>query len=467
MRRRDLLLAGAAHPLTAAPRKPNIIWIMADDLGWGDVGFNGQKIIRTPNIDRIAAEGTRFTDAYSGCTVCAPSRSVLMTGYHMGHTSVRSNPGGVPLLSSDVTVAEMLKSAGYTTGGFGKWGLGDTGTDGAAEKKGFDEFYGYYHQVHAHYHYPSVLIHNGREVPLPGNDNGRRTTFASDAIADRAVEFIRRSASGPFFAYLPFVLPHWELLAPEGEMAAYRGKVKEDAPYVDRSRHYADQPEPRTAYAAMITRLDSYVGRVLGALKELNLERDTCVFFTSDNGGASRLLNSENYFDSYGPFRGHKQNFYEGGIRVPMAVRWPGRIPAGHTSAFPWMFQDFMATACEIADVKPPAGDGMSVLPALLGRRQKPHEFLYWEQPQYVQKTGTFAAGLPRQAVRMGDWKAVRPAPEAALELYNLKADIGETRNVAAAQPKVLARIEEFLKTARTEPREQTEPSARKWYERH
>ncbi|MDX2178009.1 MAG: arylsulfatase [Bryobacteraceae bacterium] len=452
MTRRDFSASLAAPLAAQSSKRPNIVWIMADDLGWGDVGFNGQKKIRTPNIDRIAAEGTKFTDAYSGCTVCAPSRSVLMTGMHMGHTSIRSNPGGVPLLESDLTIAEVLKKAGYATGGFGKWGLGDTGTAGAAEKKGFDEFYGYYHQVHAHYHYPSVLIDNGREVPLP------KGTYAPDAIAERALQFVRKNSSKPFFAYLPFTIPHWELLVPEDSLAEYRGKFPEDVPYITERKHYADQVEARACYAGMITRMDGYIGRLMNLLKESNLDRDTCVFFTSDNGGASRLYKNENYFDSYGPFRGHKQNFYEGGIRVPMAARWPGRIPAGRTSNFAWMFQDFFATACDIAGIPAPKTDGMSVVPTLTGRTQKPHEFLYWEQPRYIGKTAEFAREIPMQAVRMGDWKAVRPQPNGPLELYNLKSDIGETKNVAAEQPQVMAKIETYLKTARTEPRPQKNP---------
>ncbi len=439
---------------------------MADDLGYTDLGCYGQKKIQTPHIDKLASEGTRFTHAYAGCTVCAPSRSVLMTGRHMGHTSVRSNSGGVPLLPGDRTVAEVLKSAGYATGGFGKWGLGDVGTPGVPEKQGFDEFYGYYHQVHAHYHYPSVLIHNSKEVPLEGNTNGQRTTYASDAIAGRAMEFIRRSAGGPFFAYLPFVVPHWEILAPSDSVDQYRGKFAEK-PYVDQRRHYADQPEPYATLAGMISRMDGHVGQVMSLLKELNVDRDTLVFFTSDNGGAMRLLNGDNFFDSYGPLRGHKQNLYEGGIRVPMIARWPGKIRANHTSDFVWMFEDFMATASEIAGAKAPPSDGMSVLPTLLGKKQSPHDYLYWELPRYDGAKGQFRDEAPMQAARMGDWKAIRPEPDGGIELYNLKTDIGETQNLASKEPAVLAKLKSTLTSARTPPRPQTEPSPRAWYERH
>lgn len=443
----------------AATRPPNIVWIMGDDLGIGDLGCYGQQQIRTPNIDRIAKEGMRFTDAYAGCTVCAPSRSVLMTGLHMGHTPIRSNPGGAPLLANEVTVAQMLKKAGYTCGGFGKWGLGEVGTDGVPSKHGFDEFFGYLHQVHAHYYYPEYLIDNEKKFPLPGNENGKRTTYSHDAIAGRALDFIRKHRSRPFFCYVPFTIPHLELLVPEDSLAEYRGKVAEDKPYVTERKHYADQLHPRAAYAGMVTRMDRDVGRIMALLKELKLDGETIVFFTSDNGGAERLR-GDDYFRGNGPFRGHKQNLYEGGIRTPMLVRWPGRIKAGAESRLPWMFADFFPTAAELAGQPAPKGlDGISVVPELLGRAgQKRHEFLYWELPAYQAATATFRPGLPMQAVRMGDWKAVRPKPDAPLELYNLADDIAETKNVAAANPAVMARIEKYLAGARVAPREQKEP---------
>ena len=462
MNRRQFLAVNAAGAVAAQSRRPpNIVWIMADDLGYGDVGCYGQQHIRTPNIDRLAKEGTRFTDAYSGCTVCAPSRSVLMTGLHMGHTSVRSNPGGVPLLASDVTVAQVLKNAGYATGGFGKWGLGDAGTEGVPTEHGFDEFFGYYHQVHAHYYYPPYLIDSGKQFPLAGNEGGKRTTYSHDVIAGRALDFIRRNQSRPFFCYVPFTIPHVELLVPEDSLAEYRGKLAEDKPYIDPSKHYADQPEPRAAYAGMVSRMDRDVGRMMTLLKELKLDDNTIVFFTSDNGAAEPLWNDGGFFRGAGPFRGHKQNFYEGGIRVPMIARWQCRIRAGAVSDFPWMFADFLPTSAELAGAPIPEGlDGFSVLPTLLGRSQKPHEFLYWELPTYVGLTGDFRQELPLQAVRMGDWKAVRPKPNAPLELYNLKQDIAETADVAARNRQVLARIEAYLKTARVEPRVQKEPKS-------
>ncbi|HET8548154.1 MAG TPA: arylsulfatase [Bryobacteraceae bacterium] len=451
-------LGGITLGRAAAKRPPNIIWIMADDLGYGDLGCYGQNIIQTPNLDRLASEGTRFTDAYAGCTVCAPSRSVLMTGYHMGHTSVRSNPGGVPLLSSDVTIAERLKPAGYRTGGFGKWGLGDIGTDGVPWKHGFDEFSGYFNQVHAHWFYPEFLYQNDKRYPLRGNTDARRTTYSHDVIAEKGLQFIRRNKDAPFFCYLAYTLPHLELLVPEDSLRPYRDRIVEEKPYVDPKKHYADQPEARAAYAGMVSRLDRDVGRVLALLTELRLADNTVVFFTSDNGSAVPLW-GEDYFRSTAGLRGHKQNLYEGGIRVPMIARWPQRIAGGAVSNHPWAFWDAMPTLCDIADCAAVPGiDGRSVLPALLGRPQKPAEFLYWELPRYNGKTGRFADEMPMQAVRTGDWKAVRPRPNGPLELYNLRADPRESTNVAEKEQAAIARIEEYLRTARTPPRPQVDP---------
>lgn len=440
----------------AGRRPPNIIFIMADDLGYGDLGCYGQTKIRTPHINALAAEGVRFTDAYSGCTVCAPSRSVLMTGLHTGHTSVRSNSGGVPLLAEDVTVGEVLKPARYATGCFGKWGLGDIGTAGVPWKQGFDEFFGYLHQVHAHFYYPEFLYDNGRECPLAGNKEGKRTTYSHDVIANRALDFIRRQRERPFFCYVPFTIPHRELVVPEDSLAEYKGRFPEDVS-VDARRYYGDQPAPRATLAAMITRMDRDVGRIVALLKELKLERDTLLFFTSDNGSAVAAW--DDFFASNGPLRGHKRNLYEGGIRVPAIARWPGRIRAGTVSRMPRYFCDFLPTAAELAGVRPLNGlDGISIVPELLGakavgREQARHEFMYWELPVF--ESGRFRDEVPCQAVRMGQWKAVRPEPGGRLELYNLEEDIGETRDLAAERPGVMARIEEYLRTARTEPRPQ------------
>lgn len=467
--RRGLLSAFAAPlALSAQSRKkrlPNIIWIMADDLGYADVGCYGQKIIRTPNIDRLAVEGMRFTQAYAGCTVCAPSRSVLMTGRHMGHTSVRSNPGGVPILDSDVTVAEMLKTAGYATGGFGKWGLGDIKTEGAPIRQGFDEFYGYQHQAHAHYYYPGVLIDNDQEVPLDGNTPGRKGTYSHDAIADRALAFIRKHKDQPFFCYMPFTIPHTELEVPEDSKAAYREVVKEGPPQGKPNDRLEYQKEPYATYAGMVSRLDRDVGRVVSLLSELKLDSDTIIFFTSDNGGATRLWNDREYFNSYAGLRGHKQNLYEGGIRVPMIARWTGKIRAGSVSDFVWMFEDFFPTAAELAGVRnlPSGLDGFSVLPVLLGRKQKPHESLYWELPRWDSKTGEFRKELPMAAMRMGDWKAVRPKPDAPLELYNLAEDPFEKTDLAPQRKDLVSKFEAKMRDSRVEPRRQQEPPHRWW----
>ena len=440
---------------------------MADDLGIGDLSCYGQQQFRTPNIDRLAQEGLRFTDAYAGCTVCAPSRSVLMTGLHMGHTSIRSNPGGAPLISTDVTVAQVLKNTGYATGLFGKWGLGDVGTEGVPSKKGFDESYGYLHQVHAHYFYPRFLYHNEKQVPLTGNGDGRRVTYSHDAITEKALAFIERNRSRPFFCYVPFTIPHLELLVPEDSVAKYRGKFPERA-YLDPRKHYADQPEVRATYAGMVDRLDRDVGRITSLIGKLGLDNDTIVFFTSDNGAATPLF-SEHHFNSTAGLRGHKQNLYEGGIRAPMIARWKGAIAAGRTSAHTWYFADFLPTAAELASAKAPGGlDGISIMPTLVGekragRSQQQHEYLYWELPRHDAKTGLFRNETPMQALRMGEWKAVRPKPDGALELYHLPSDPAESKNVAAAQPRVMKRVETILASARTEPRVQREPEDG-WY---
>ncbi|MCL5742298.1 MAG: arylsulfatase [Acidobacteria bacterium] len=465
---RRTFLAAAPLAFSARRRPPNIVFIMADDLGYGHVGCYGQRVIRTPNIDKLATEGTRYTDAYAGCTVCAPSRSVLMTGLHSGHTSVRSNPGGVPLLAEDVTVAQVLHKAGYVSGLFGKWGLGDEGTTGVPNKHGFDEFFGYLNQVHAHIYYPEFLYRNEQRYPLPGNANHKRGQYAHDVIFDRALDFVRRYKDRPFFLCATPTLPHWELVVPEDSLREYRGRFPE-TPFRDPGGHYSSQDYPRAAFAGMVTRLDRDVGRMMALLRELGLEQDTIVFFTSDNGaqmieeGFPNQVDTGSFFHGGGPFRDYKGNMYEGGIRVPMIVRWPGRIRAGAVSDFPWAFWDVLPTFAALAGVEAPRGiDGISVAPMLTGEgRQQRHEFLYWENPRY--RRGTFLKETPMQAVRMGDWKAVRPRPDGPLELYSLKDDIAETTNVAAKHPEVLAKIEAYLKTARTEPRPQSGPPTDWW----
>ncbi|GAB4357257.1 MAG: arylsulfatase [Bryobacter sp.] len=466
MKRRQLLQSFSAPLLVPSAlssfqgqsnkAKPNIVWIMADDMGWGDPGCYGQKVIKTPNIDRLASEGTRFTDAYAGCTVCAPSRSVLMTGMHMGHTSVRSNPGGVPLLDSDQTVAMYLKQAGYRNGMFGKWGLGDIATDGVPWKKGFDEFCGFLHQVHAHYQYPEHLYFNDKLVQVPGNANKQRGTYANDFMVDHGLRWLDKvGKSGPFFGYFPLTIPHWEPVVPEEELAPY-ASIPEAGPWIDKSDRLISTQRPRATYAGMVARVDRYVGQILAKLKELGVAENTLVFFTSDNGGHFKGIDKEDYLKTNGPFRGYKTTMYEGGLRVPMIARMPGRIPANRVSPYPWSFCDFLPTALATAGMEAPKGiDGFNVWPTLEGKSQPVHDTFYWELPGYDGAKGVFHKEAPKAALRQGDWKIVRPEPNAALELYNLKADIGETKNLAAAEPQRLSAMERLLLGTRTEPRSQ------------
>lgn len=432
---------------------------MADDLGYGDLGCYGQKIIKTPHIDQMAAEGMRFTDAYAGCTVCAPSRSVLMTGKHMGHTSIRANSGGVPLLPEDVTVGEVLQKAGYITGAFGKWGLGDIGSDGVPWKQGFENFNGFLHQIHAHSHYPGFLYDEDDVEPYRENYGGYKTTYANDRFAQLSLGVASEAhrKKKPFFLYIPFTLPHLELLVPNESMQPYDKIVVEDGSYRDMRNHYATQPKPRTTYAGMVSRLDGYVGSIIKAIQNLGLDDNTIFFFCSDNGTATPIWDDKGYFQSAGPFRGHKTNFYEGGIRTPMIVRWKGRIKPGSVNSLPWYFADVMPTLAELAGAAPPDGiDGISVVPTLLGKGvQKKHPYLYWELPKYDKATGTFAEETPMQAVRMGNWKGVRPKAGGPLELYDLSKDLAEKNDVAAKFPAVVKKLEEICKSARTPPRMQ------------
>lgn len=446
-------------------QKPNIIFIMADDLGTGHLGFNGQKRIQTPHIDRLRAQGLYFSQVYAGCSVCAPCRSVLMTGKHMGHTSVRGNSGGIPLLAEDVTVPEVLKKAGYVTGCFGKWGLGDAHSDGEATRQGFDEFFGYYDQVHAHSYYPPYLWHSDRKYFLPGN-SGRdsdgltgevRGQYAHDEIQTKALSFIQRNRDRSFFCYVPFTIPHTELLVPDDSLNRYAGKFAEPNPYITESKHYQDQPQPRAAFAAMISRMDRGVGQIMRLLELLEIDENTIVFFTSDNGAQESGGPDLEFFNGNGPLRGAKGVMYEGGIRVPMIVRWPGRIKPGSTSEHPWYFPDVMPTLAELAGAVqylPEAIDGISVVPAFLEEKAaalQKHEFMYWE----LRRRGKLT-----RAVRMGNWKAVSHDPELPLELYDLSDDISESRNVSAANTIVLNRIKAYLETCRTNPRPPVEPQS-------
>ena len=410
---------------------------MADDMGYGDLGSYGQTVIQTPHLDQMAREGTRFTHAYAGSTVCAPSRSVLMTGLHTGHTTVRGNfgkfgvvglaggKGRVPLEADDITVAEVLKEVGYVTGMTGKWGLGEPNTTGHPNDQGFDEWLGYLNQRKAHSYYPDFIWKDKIKVEFPDNADGNKGTYTHDLFTDFALDFVKRHKDDPFFLYLPYTVPH------------SRYEIPDTAPY-------SDQPwtDDEKVHAAMITRLDRDVGSLFQLLKELDLDENTIVFFCSDNGAAERW---EGRFDSSGSLRGRKRDMYEGGIRTPMIVRWPGKVAAGTTSDLAWYFADVLPTVAELAGGKAPSGiDGLSVLPTILGETQDLSErYLYWE---------FFESGF-QQAVRQGDWKAVRLKLGEPLELYDLSKDEVEENNVAAQHPKVVSRFEAYLKTARSPSR--------------
>lgn len=442
-------------------KQPNIIYILADDMGIGDLGTYGQKKIKTPNLDALAAGGIKFTQHYSGSAVCAPSRSSLMTGQHTGHTPIRGNMelkgigGQQPLPESSITLAEMLKKAGYTTGMFGKWGLGFG--EGDPNKQGFDEFYGYNDQKLAHRYYPTHLNHNQEIDSLEGNDWTSTEVYAQDKIQQKTLEFIQTNKDKPFFAYVPMVLPHAELISPQDSiLQQYVGKFDEvpykNHPYLSDYGpnmvyyKYCSQETPYAVYASMVTRMDAYIGQIVSKLKKLGIDNNTIIMFSSDNGAHAAGGANPEFFDSTDGLRGIKRDLYEGGIRAPFIVAWPGTIPPGvvtdHISAF-W---DVMPTLADIVGIKAPKqSDGISFLPTLLNQKQqKIHEYMYWE---YNIKGG-------RKAVRLGKWKGViykANNKKSKIELYNLEADRGETMDVANEHPEVVAKVAKIMKTARTE----------------
>ncbi len=448
------VLALTAVAASAAER-PNIIWIMADDLGYGELGSYGQELIQTPQIDRMAREGRRFTQFYAGATVCAPSRSVLMTGQHHGRTRVRGNAGNANLLAQslrpgDITVANVLKDAGYTTALIGKWGLGDIGTGepGLPWKHGFDYFFGYLNQTHAHNHYPSFLWRNQDKVTLsneivPVGPTGagyatKAVEFADELFTQEAVRFVGENKDKPFFLYWSPVIPHANN---ERARALKDGaNVPEYGPYADK-----EWSNSTKGHAAMITLLDSYVGRLLSEVKKQGIAEKTLVIFTSDNGPHKESNHDSELFKPSGPVRGYKRDLTDGGIRVPFIAWWPGKINPGTESTHVGYFGDLMATAAELAGAKMPEDrQSISLLPALLGQaeEQKKHEFLYWEFHE---------RGFNQAALYQGRWKGIRNGADAPIVLYDLQSDLRETTDVATKNPETVAKIEEFLKTARSE----------------
>ncbi len=474
-----LVFGASALAAASAAASPNIVFIIADDLGYGDLSCYGQEKFKTPNIDRLATEAMKFTAHYSGHNVCAPSRCVLMTGKHSGHGYIRENKqakalglpfeeGQAPVPPNHLQLPLTLKKSGYTLGGFGKWGLGPVGSSGDPLVQGFDRFFGYNCQAVAHNSYPTHLWSNSTQIALNNPKFAAHQNLAADAdpnaeasyarfsgkdyapdlISEQALRFVRENKARPFFLYYATTVPHLALQVPEDSLAEFAGRFPEE-PYLG-GKAYLPHATPRAAYAAMITRLDREVGRLLDLLKESGLEERTIVVFTSDNGPLYGRLGGTDteFFNSAADFRGRKGSNYEGGIRVPCLVRWKGRIAPGSTSERVTGFEDWLPTLVELAGQKKsiPGGiDGISFAPTLLGKRQKSRPFLYRESPGYG----------GQQSIRVGDWKAIRlnlnPAPQAKnqepgeVELYDLKSDRGETNNVAAAHPKIVKRLSRLM----------------------
>jgi arylsulfatase len=458
----------------ATVRPPNIIFILADDLGYGELGSYGQAKIRTPNLDRLAGEGMRFTQHYSGSPVCAPSRAVLLTGLHTGHAYIRDNDelpergdvwhdlsleGQRPLPANTYTIGTMLQNAGYTTAAIGKWGLGGPGSSGEPNRQGFDHWYGYLCQRIAHGYYPPYLWRNTEKHTLENEyiyphqrlpedadpsdpasyEPYSGTQYSMDLMAQEALDFIRRNREGPFFLYLPFPVPHVALQVPDESAVEYEGAFPE-TPYVG-DRGYLPHRTPHAAYAGMITRMDREIGRIRSLLEELGLDDNTLIIFTSDNGPTFNGGTNSEFFSSAGPLRGLKTQLYEGGIRVPLIAWWPENIEAGSTNDHVSAFWDFLPTFAELAGAEVPVEvDGLSLLSTLLGRpaEQRRHEYLYWEYHG-------------RQAVRLGDWKGYRASVDDEIELYDLATDIGEGQDVADLHPEIVARIAETMQSGRTE----------------
>ena len=428
-----LVQKGFANP----GNRPNIIIILADDLGYGDLGCYGQEKIQTPNIDRLAREGMRFTQAYAGSTVCAPSRCSLMTGLHNGHNRIRDNvPLGIFLQPDDFTIAELLKQAGYRTGGIGKWSLGNPGSWGVPVYQGFDYYYGQLNQNQAHFYYPDYLWENDRVVLLTGNRGEKKQQYTQDLYTKKALGFINTHKQHPFFLYLAYTIPHFSDYPP-GTPDYYI--VPSDEPYSDKN-----WPQISKNYAAMVTRLDRDVGRIMNELKDLGIDQQTLVIFTSDNGPLKKHIDEVyEFFDSNGPLKGGKRDMHEGGIRVPFIVWWRGTVNESSVSDEIIAFWDIMPTIAELISYPgKPCTDGLSFLPALQGQDKEDHAYLYWD---YGHTRGRFS-----QAVRYDHYKGIRYQDEkkTSFELYDLSNDPGENNNIAGNEPGVLEKIISFMEEA-------------------
>jgi arylsulfatase A-like enzyme len=452
-----LVWLSCSFRVLAQAATPNIVLILADDMGYGDLGCYGQRLISTPHLDSLARAGIRFTQFYAGCPVCAPSRSVLLTGMHSGHTPIRGNlavkpEGQWPLPDTVNTLAALLEKAGYRTGAFGKWGLGGISTVGDPVKRGFQEFFGYNSQTLAHNYYPDHLWWNDTRMNLP-NTFQHFSVYSARLIQDSALAFITRNKSKPFFLFLPYTLPHAALQMPDDSLFESYKKAFDETPVpvpsVWDGKGYAPQAYPRAAYATMVTRLDDYVGELMQRLRSLGLLDNTLVIFTSDNGPHHEGGNDPAFFHSSGIFRGVKRDVYEGGIREPMICAWKGHIAAGVTSDFVGAFWDFMPTIIALTDAPAPVQhmDGLSFLPTLLGDTadQAAHRFLYWE----------FHETEGKQAVRMGRWKGDRVRvdhnPDAPIELYDLDTDPGERHDVSREHPRIVAEIKHLMDSSHVE----------------
>jgi arylsulfatase A len=451
---RPLITFFAAFAVSAFPfsgtasEKPNIIYILADDLGVGDVGCYGQKLLKTPRIDQLAAEGMRFTQHYSGSSSCAPTRSCLMTGQHTGHTRVRSNGDG-PLLPEDVTIGEVLQGAGYKTAAIGKWGVGEEGSTGVPWDQGFDYFFGYLNQRNAHSHYPPFMWKHDRKKLYPGNAEFR-THYSHDEFTREALTFIQENQEEPFLLYVPYTLVHVDLDVPPDSLEPWVGKVEEKEPYgTPGGQHYIYQEKPHAAFAGMVSRLDRDIGRIVDLVDELGMAENTLVIFSSDNGPTSAGGADPEFFDGNGPFRGIKFHLWEGGVRCPMIARWPGKVAAGSETDHISAHWDLLPTTAELTGADVPEGiDGVSFLPTLFGEteKQKQHDHLYWET----------SGGGGWQAVRKGKWKAHRLMTQkpnrTTVELYDLDADIAEEKNVAEQHSDVVASMMKIFEDGRTVP---------------